>query len=169
MMHIFGLTISPSPRAITPELTQALAGRISTAARRLLSGSVPPEERNPIYLLASDEQRRSLDDLQALMAVVEGHGNYVMDAVGKEVIPSFPRMRRVFERRREQTTMLQRAINHVIGLEMKLRQYELGQTFCETVVATDGPRALRRLWTSAESFPSLAELREPQTWLRRVA
>ena len=146
-----------------------LASRISTAARRLLSGSVPPEERNPIYLLASDEQRRSLDDLQALMAVVEGHGNYVMDRVGKEIIPSFPRMRRVFDKRREQTTMLQRAINHVIGLEMKLRQYELGQSFCESVVATEGPQALGRLWTSPEAFPSLAELREPQTWLRRVA
>ena len=146
-----------------------LASRISSAARRLLSGSVPPEERNPMYLLASEDQRRSLDELQALMAVVEGHGNYVMDAVGREVIPSFARMRRVFERRREQTTMLQRTINHVIGLEMKLRQYELGQKFCEAVVAAEGPRALGRLWTSPSSFPSLAELREPQTWLRRVA
>ena len=146
-----------------------LASRMSSAARRLLSGSVPPEERNPMYLLASDDQRRSLDELQALMAVVEGHGNYVMDAVGREVIPSFARMRRVFEGRREQTTRLQRAINHVIGLEMKLRQYELGQKFCEAVVAAEGPHALGRLWTSPSAFPSLAELREPQTWLRRVA
>lgn len=146
-----------------------LASRLSAAGRRLLSGSVPPEERNPMYLLASDDQRRSLDELQALMAVVEGHGNYVMDSVGRRVIPSFARMRRVFERRREQTTMLQRAINHVIGLEMKLRQYELGQTFCETVVAAEGPQALGRLWTSPSAFPSLDELREPQTWLRRVA
>lgn len=146
-----------------------LASRISAAGRRLMSGSLPPEERNPMYLLATDEQRRSLDDLQALMAVVEGHGNYVMDAVGKEMIPSFPRMRRVFEGRRAQTTMLQRAINHVIGLEMKLRQYELGQQFCEAVAAAEGPGALGRLWASPESFPSLAELRAPHTWLRRVA
>ena len=146
-----------------------LASRLSAAGRRLLSGSVPPEERNPMYLLASDEQRRSLDELQALMAVIEGHGNYVMDAVGRQVIPSFARMRRVFERRREQTTMLQRAINHVIGLEMKLRQYELGQKFCETVAAAEGPHALGRLWTSPSAFPTLAELRAPETWLRRVA
>ena len=148
---------------------RGLAARLSSAARRLMSGSIPPEERNPIYLLASDEQRRKLDDLQALMAVVEGHGNYVMDAVGKEVIPSFPRMRRVFERRREQTTVLQRALNHAIGLEMKLRQYELGQQFCEAVVAAAGPHALGRLWVSPSSLPSLDELREPNLWLRRVA
>ncbi|MDQ4094819.1 MAG: zinc-dependent metalloprotease, partial [Actinomycetota bacterium] len=148
---------------------RGLAARLSSAARRLMSGEIPPEERNPIYLLASDEQRRKLDDLQALMAVVEGHGNYVMDAVGKGVIPSFPRMRRVFERRREQTTVLQRALNHAIGLEMKLRQYELGQQFCEAVVVAAGPRALGRLWVSPSALPSIDELREPDLWLRRVA
>ena len=148
---------------------RGLATRVKTAGRRLLAGSVPPEERNPIYLFASEEQRRSLDELQALMAVVEGHGNYVMDAVGKEVIPSFSRMRRAFQRRREQTTMLQRAINHVIGLEMKLRQYELGQQFCEAVVAREGPGALARLWAEPAAFPALRELREPDLWLKRVA
>jgi coenzyme F420 biosynthesis associated uncharacterized protein len=148
---------------------RGLAARVSTAARRLMAGSVPPEERNPIYLFASDEQRTALDDLQALMALVEGHGNYVMDAVGKEVIPSFSRMRGVFQRRREQTTMIQRAINHVIGLEMKLRQYELGQRFCEAVVAREGPAALARLWADPDMFPALRELREPDLWLKRVA
>ena len=148
---------------------RGLATRLSGAARRLMSGSLPPEERNPIYLLASEEQRRNLDELQALMAVVEGHGNYVMDAAGKEVIPSFARMRRAFERRREQTTLLQRAVNHAIGLEMKLRQYELGQQFCETVVAREGSQALARLWSGPETFPNLEELREPDLWLKRVA
>ena len=148
---------------------RGLASRLSAAARRAMAGSLPVEERNPIYLLASEEQRSRLDDLQALMAVVEGHGNYVMDAVGKEVIPSFPRMRRVFERRREQTTTLQRVLNHVIGLEMKLRQYELGQKFCESVVDAEGPHALARLWDSPASLPSLDELKSPDLWVRRVA
>ena len=148
---------------------RGLATRLRGAARRLTSGSLPPEERNPIYLLASEEQRRKLDELQALMAVVEGHGNYVMDAAGREVIPSFPRMRRAFERRREQTTLLQRIVNHAIGLEMKLRQYELGQQFCEAVVAREGQQALGQLWVSPETFPNLQELREPDRWLKRVA
>lgn len=148
---------------------RGLASRLSGAVRRLRSGALPPEERNPIYLLASDEQKRSLDQMQALMAVVEGHGNYVMDAVGKEVIPSFQRMRRVFDRRRDQMTILQRALNQVIGLEMKLRQYELGQRFCEAVVAKEGREALSRLWAGPETFPDLDELRSPELWLRRVA
>ncbi|HYN36265.1 MAG TPA: zinc-dependent metalloprotease [Actinomycetota bacterium] len=148
---------------------RGLASRISGAAKRVISGKLPPEERNPIYLLATEDQRRALDELQALMAVVEGHGNYVMDAAGRDVIPSFPRMRRAFERRREQTTFVQRVVNHAIGLEMKLRQYELGQQFCEAVVAREGREALQHLWSGPETFPVLEELREPDRWLKRVA
>jgi coenzyme F420 biosynthesis associated uncharacterized protein len=148
---------------------RTLARRLASAAGALLSRSLPPEERNPLYLLASEDQRAALDDIQALMAVVEGHGNYVMDSVGARVIPSFPRMRRVFERRREQTRGLQRAVQYVIGLEMKLRQYELGQSFCKEVVARRGPQVLSKLWVAPEGLPTMAELREPDRWLARVA
>ncbi|MGH2819659.1 MAG: zinc-dependent metalloprotease [Actinomycetota bacterium] len=148
---------------------RSLAGRIGSAAARLLSGSVPPEERNPVYLLASDEQRARLDEIQGLMAVVEGHGNHVMDTVGASEIPSFERMRRVFEGRRAQTTRLQRAIHHAIGLEMKLRQYELGQAFCDEVVARGGRGSLSRLWEGPGNLPTMAELRRPELWLKRVA
>jgi putative hydrolase len=122
-----------------------------------------------MYLLANEEQRRLIGQIQALMAVVEGHGNYVMDTVGDQVIPSVGRMRAVFDRRREQTNIIQRAVGHAIGLEMKMRQYELGQRFCDAVVATQGSGALARLWRDPDHFPSLDELREPSLWLARVA
>ena len=149
--------------------TKRLVGRLAAAVSHLRDRSTPAEQRNPVYLMASPEQRGMLDDIQALMAVVEGHGNYVMDTVGAEVIPSFSRMRHLFQRRREQATVVQRAIGHLIGLEMKLRQYELGQSFCEQVVARGGDAALARLWTAPEAFPRLSELREPELWLHRTA
>lgn len=148
---------------------KGLAQRLGAAARRLIKGELPAEERNPIYLLAGERQRELLDQIQALMAVVEGHGNYVMDSVGEAVIPSFRRMRHVFQRRREQTSWVQKVVNQAIGLEMKMRQYEIGQEFCERVVAVGGPDALARLWADPGRFPSMAELREPEGWLRRVA
>ena len=148
---------------------RTLARRLASAGGSLMSRSLPPEERNPVYLLASEEQRSVLNDIQALMAVVEGHGNYVMDSVGAKVIPSFARMRRVFERRREQTSRMQRAVQHVLGLEMKLRQYELGQSFCDRVTAARGPEVLSKLWVGPDSLPTLEELREPDGWLSRVA
>jgi coenzyme F420 biosynthesis associated uncharacterized protein len=143
--------------------------RLAGALRRLRSSDTPPEEKSPVFLLASDEQRALLSQIQALMAVVEGHGNYVMDAIGKEVIPSFERMRAVFSQRSDQSSFFQKVIGHAIGLEMKLRQYELGQQFCDAVVARDGHSALSRLWTDPDRFPSMEELRDPQRWLSRVA
>lgn len=148
---------------------KAFTQRLAGALKRLTARSVPPEEKNPMFLLASEEQRLLLSRIQALMAVVEGHGNYVMDTIGREVIPSFDRMRNVFTRRREQTSMFQRAIGHAIGLEMKLRQYELGQQFCDAVVSRQGAAALVRLWDHPDRLPTMQELREPQLWLSRVA
>ena len=148
---------------------KAFTQRLASAFRRLTSRSVPAEEKSPMYLLASDEQRELLGRVQALMAVVEGHGNFVMDSIGKEVIPSFARMRAAFSQRREQSSAFQRAIGHAIGLEMKMRQYELGQHFCDTVVAKEGHDALARLWTDPDRFPTMDELRHPELWLQRVA
>lgn len=148
---------------------RGLAKRLAAAARKLMSKDTPREERNPIYLLASGEQRAALDEIQALMAVVEGHGNYVMDAAGARVIPSLARMRHVFDKRREHLGYVQKVIGSAIGLEMKLRQYELGQRFCEAVVARHGPAVLSQLWVGPANLPSLEELKDPERWLARVA
>ncbi|MDQ3915691.1 MAG: zinc-dependent metalloprotease [Actinomycetota bacterium] len=148
---------------------RGLAARLAGAAREVAARSLPPDQRHPMFLLASPEQRVTLERLQALMTVVEGHGNFVMDLVGARVIPSFGRMRTAFERRRAQPGPVQRAFNHLIGLEMKLRQYEVGQRFCEDVYRRGGAPAITRLWASPDELPTLAELREPESWLRRVA
>lgn len=148
---------------------KSFGNRLAGAARRLVTRSVPPEERNPVYLFATEEQRVILDQIQALMAVVEGHGNFVMDTAGARVIPSFKQMRHLFEKRRQQATLVQRIVNHAIGLEMKLKQYELGQRFCEAVVADGGPQALTHLWADPSHLPTLEELRAPDRWVGRVA
>jgi coenzyme F420 biosynthesis associated uncharacterized protein len=148
---------------------RGLASRLAGAAREVRARSLPPDQRHPMFLLATPEQRTTLEHLQALMTVVEGHGNFVMDLVGERVIPSFRRMRSTFERRRQQPGPVQRAFNHLIGLEMKLRQYEVGQRFCEEVFRQGGGAAVARLWVSPDELPTLAELREPESWLRRVA
>ena len=148
---------------------RVLGRRFATAAKRLASGDIPREERNPVYLLSTEEQRAWLDQIQALMAVVEGHGNFVMDAVGAQVIPSFHRMRSAFDGRRKQATSVQRVINNVLGLEMKMRQYELGQEFCELIVAREGHAVLQHMWADPSHLPTMEELKAPERWLNRVA
>jgi coenzyme F420 biosynthesis associated uncharacterized protein len=148
---------------------RGLATRLSGAVGKLVRRETPAEERNPVYLLATDDQRVALDRIQSLMAVVEGHGNFVMDLVGSKVIPTSARMRALFRKRREQSGAVQRALGHVLGLEMKLRQYEVGQAFCDEVYRAGGTAALSRLWADPSELPTLEELREPGRWLLRVA
>ncbi|CAN5740528.1 zinc-dependent metalloprotease [soil metagenome] len=148
--------------------TRDLTRRLAQAGRRLMDRSTPPEERSPAYLFASPEQRATLDQLQALMTVVEGHGNFVMDLVGEQVIPSWARMRHAFERRRREMNRLQRALSHVLGLELKLRQYEVGKAFCDALYAVRGREGLSMLWAAPDNLPTLPELRAPDRWLQRM-
>ena len=84
------------------------------------------------------EKRAQMDALQAFMAVLEGYAEHVMDAVGADVIDDLPRLRARMERRRADRTGLLRLFEKVIGLDVKLRQYELGKRFCDGVVELGG-------------------------------
>ena len=75
-----------------------------------------------------------MDGVQAFMAVLEGYAEHVMDAVGADVIDDLPRLRAALERRRADRTGLLRLFEKLIGMDMKLRQYEQGKRFCDGVV-----------------------------------
>jgi coenzyme F420 biosynthesis associated uncharacterized protein len=121
-----------------------------------------------IALVLGQERRSILDRLQATMAVIEGHAEHVMDAVGAEALPSQARLRTALERRRDTRSPLLRVIERLLGLEMKLRQYRDGKRFCDRVHELGGIDALNRVWSSPEALPTLAELAEPEVWMRRT-
>src|SRR5690606_37270336 len=56
---------------------------------------------NLIDVIQSPRQKEILDRLTAVMTLVEGHGDYVMDAVGPSVVPSVAEIRAKFQRRRQ--------------------------------------------------------------------
>jgi putative hydrolase len=106
--------------------------------------------------------------MQATMSLIEGHAEHVMDAVGAEVLPTLATMRAAMTRRRRERGWPWRILERLLGLEMKLRQYEVGREFCDEVVAQAGPGALTVAWRSAEMLPSTAELQSPREWLERT-
>jgi uncharacterized protein (DUF2342 family) len=71
-------------------------------------------------------------------------------------------------RRRESRGLPWRVLERLLGLELKLRQYEVGRQFCDAVVERGGPQALARAWQGPESLPTMAELQAPQQWLART-
>jgi len=56
----------------------------------------------------------------------------------------------------------------LLGLELKLRQYETGRRFCDAVVAEEGPAGLARAWSGPAALPSAEELEQPALWTARM-
>ncbi len=122
-----------------------------------------------ISVVTSPGERETLDRVQAVMAVIEGHAEHVMDAVAPDLLPSLPRLRAALDRRRRSQSGLSRLIARLLGLDLKLRQYEQGKFFCDMIVGARGTGALQRVFSGPEALPSLAELRNPAAWLTRMS
>ncbi len=122
-----------------------------------------------LRLTLGEERWRLVERMQATMSVIEGHAEHVMDEVGAEVLPSLPRLRAAMTRRRAQRGLPWRVLERLLGLELKLRQYETGRRFCDAVVAAGGPQALARVWSGPEALPSTEELEQPALWTARMA
>jgi coenzyme F420 biosynthesis associated uncharacterized protein len=125
-------------------------------------------EGNLVGLVLGPERQAVLDRVQAAMALVEGHAEHVMDAAGGPFVADLPRLRAALDRRRRERPPLQRLLERVLGLEMKLRQYEVGRRFVDAVVERAGIEALNRAWAGPELLPTPAELEDPAAWLRRT-
>jgi coenzyme F420 biosynthesis associated uncharacterized protein len=120
-----------------------------------------------ISIVTTTPEREMLDRVQAVMAVIEGHAEHVMDAVAPDLLPSLPKLRAALDRRRQSQKGLSRLVARLLGLELKLRQYEQGKYFCDTIVRERGPAALHHLWSSPAALPTLAEIQDPAAWLTR--
>jgi uncharacterized protein (DUF2342 family) len=121
-----------------------------------------------LRLTLGDERWQLVEQMQATMSLIEGHAEHTMDAVGAEVLPSLPRLRAALNRRRETRGLPWRVLERLLGLELKMKQYEVGKRFCDAVVQAEGPRALARVWEGPEMLPSTAELAAPGLWLART-
>jgi putative hydrolase len=101
--------------------------------------------------------------------VIEGYSEHVMDAVGSRVLPEYAGLRDAMERRRRSRSYPERVLQRLLGLDLKMRQYELGKSFCDGVAERGGIDALNRVWGSPESLPDDRELERPELWLERTA
>jgi len=120
-------------------------------------------------LVQTQEQRRLLGEVQAVMAVIEGYSEHVMDSLDESVIPGRERLREAMDNRRRSRSAPARIIERLLGFDIKLRQYELGKRFSDAVVERAGLEALNRVWESPEALPTPEELDQPEAWLERTS
>jgi coenzyme F420 biosynthesis associated uncharacterized protein len=119
-------------------------------------------------LVQTREQRALMGQMQAAMAVVEGYSEHVMDAISANAIPGQEALRAALDARRRNRSAPERVIQRLLGLDMKMRQYEQGKAFCDAVASAAGMEGLNRVWDSPDSLPSEGELERPADWLARV-
>ena len=130
--------------------------------------SLMESEEGLFGAVLDDEQRIKLGRIQAFMAAAEGYGDHVMHGLGRELLPSFDRIREAMRRYREGEAG-DPVFERLLGIEMKREQYAQGAAFCDTVVELTDEATLAIMWDSAEAMPSLPEIEEPRLWLARSA
>ncbi|CAN5311510.1 zinc-dependent metalloprotease [soil metagenome] len=156
------------PEALKERLQDLLRG-VASAVRGGGEGAAGDAAGEGLLaLVRNPAQREVLDRMTAMMSLVEGHAEYVMDEVGPDVVPSVASIRRKFTQRRKGTSPLDRLLRRLLGLDAKMKQYADGRKFVSGVVAEVGMDGFNEVWSSARTLPLKSELGDPSGWVARV-
>jgi coenzyme F420 biosynthesis associated uncharacterized protein len=164
--HIGGIAEELFAKAAVEVKPSEILGKLARLNPRELLRSVKSGEL--ATLLLPQDQRRLIDRLMAIMTLVEGYAEHVMDAVGHRLDPRYMDLRRALDRDRARRGLLDSIVSKVLGLEMKLAQYRRGKVFADEVVRAHGIRTLNRAWSGPDALPRPEELDSPAEWVERV-
>jgi coenzyme F420 biosynthesis associated uncharacterized protein len=155
-------SVDTDPEVMRERVRSAL-GELVKVARGQGDGS------GLIAAVASPEQREVIDRITAFMSLVEGHAEYVMNAVSDDVIPTRTVIEERFGiRRRKGGNSLDKLLRRLLGLDAKTRQYIDGAAFVRAVVGKLGVEGFNAVWTSPDTLPRKGEIRAPDDWVARV-
>ena len=143
---------APGARAVLARVVGAITGRASDGVEAVLS----------------PRQREAFDELGAVMALLEGHADVMMDAVGPDVVPTVRVIRERFDARRQGTGRWDAVVRSLLGVDQKLAQYRDGAVFVRSVTSAVGTSGLNAVWSEPGTLPSAREIADPRAWVRRV-
>ena len=126
---------------------------------------------DPDHLVAAVEtpaQADVLAELEALVAVVEGWVDQVVDGIGRRLLPSYPLLEEAVRRRRAEATWGDRYVARLLGMGLRQPAFERGRSFIQGVVERAGTEALGQLWGSPRGLPTPSEVDAPGLWLARL-
>lgn len=142
------------------------SGQLLGAVMQVLRGN---EGAQALLLsVLSPTQREVFDRISALMTLLEGHADVVMDEVGPEVVPSVATIRARFNERRKQPGATDSIIRKVLGMDAKMRQYSEGAAFVRAAIDEVGMSGFNAVWDKPANLPTLPEIATPSDWVKRV-
>ena len=149
----------------------SLMERASAAARSLKDRSAngeAPRRGAILDLLQDPEEKAAISHLTAVMSLLEGHANVVMDGVDASLVPSVKTIRQRFNDRGKDRGVIEKFIRSLLGLDAKMRQYSDGARFVRAVVDVAGMQGFNRVWESADHLPTEPEIHDAKLWLERM-
>ncbi|WP_442212587.1 zinc-dependent metalloprotease [Specibacter sp. RAF43] len=146
------------------QTVKQLAGKRSAGDR---DASVP-SRGGVLDLLADPAQKAALSHVTAVMSLLEGHANVVMDGVDTRIVPTVRTIRQRFNNRGKDRGLLEKFIRNLLGLDAKMRQYSDGAKFVRDVVEIAGLDGFNTVWTRAENLPTEPEIHNARLWVDRM-
>ena len=148
----------------TMELLASESGGLAERVRQAVGGG----EGHWLERIMTPAQRETFGKTQALMSLLEGYSNHVMNAAGRQILPNFDEIHERFERRGERRGTVERAFMRLTGLDLKMEQYAAGERFADAVLAARDRDFLNRVWSGPDALPSMAEISDPEAWVTRM-
>ena len=175
--HVFEFEAYPWVRPYFNDLLRQFLGQVAqqfealgVGLPQLLARLVQGRSsgRHWIERVLTPEQQRIFDQIQALMSLVEGYSNHIMNAIGRQLLPSFDLIEQRVKQRQQNRPLLEELFNRLTGLDLKLAQYQQGEAFVNAVAALRGVAFINRVWERPENLPTMDELRDPHRWIARM-
>lgn len=132
------------------------------------NGSDEPHRGSVLDLLQDPDQKAALSHLTAVMSLLEGHANVVMDGVDKSIVPTVRTIRQRFNNRGKDRGVIEKFIRNLMGLDAKMRQYSDGAKFVRDTVDVVGMDGFNNVWSKAENLPTENEIHNARLWVERM-
>lgn len=160
-------------QTLSERLGQAAKTLSSSAGRESLTGGgstdgVPQRPLDIMSLLQDPQDKERLSHLTAVMSLLEGHANVVMDAVDASIVPTVKTIRQRFNARGKNRGWLDKFFRQIMGMDAKMRQYSDGSKFVRAVVDRVGMEGFNRVWEGPGNLPTEAEIHDSARWISRM-
>jgi coenzyme F420 biosynthesis associated uncharacterized protein len=132
---------------------------------RVINSLIRADDSSVIELVQSDDQVQIYRKIVALLTLLEGHADFVMDQGGPDLVPSVAEIRQKFEARRDSNKKL---ASRLLGMDEKLMQYRKGEVFVRSCVAEMGIADFNVVWAAPQNLPDMFEIENPAAWRTRI-